>query len=515
MKQNNKKRTFKWKAPSIKWKLILYMLGFSALILIVLWLFQIVLLPFFYKFIMIRQIKNTAHTLAQSADDANIDIIAEELHEESNSCIYMLYFDSRSPIDYHANEDCAIHNSQGYTVRLLRELYQRAKANDGEAILLFYQDAFYAFLKQLNRSDDMRDFFSDEIALTGNQDESILYTVVSETFSGSDVMVVVNSPITPVDATINTLSTLFLFIAGVIVILALLLSLLISRRISKPIIEINDSAKILAEGRYDVNFRGHGYREAGELADTLNYAAEELSKVDTLKNELIANISHDLRTPLTMISGYSEIMRDLPGENTPENCQIIIDEANRLTSLVNDVLDISKLQSGNQSVNLEPLCITEAVKNAMGRYAKLRDIDGYIITFEADRDAVVSADRTRIMQVLYNLVNNAVTYTGEDKTVRITQCCEKGRVRISVTDSGEGIEADKLTLIWDRYYKVDKVHKRAAMGTGLGLSIVKGIIELHHGRCGVESKLGIGSTFWFELDEYSPEIEDEKKETVD
>ncbi len=515
MKQNNIKRTFKLKPPSIKWKLSLYMLGFSVMILLVLWLFQIVLLPFFYKYIMIEQIKDAAYTLAQASDHVNVDLTAETLHEEGNYCIYMLYFDGRSSIDYHANEDCAIHNSQGYTVKLLSELYQRAKANDGEAILLFYQDAFYAFLKQLNGSGDLRDFFSDEITITGDKDESILYTIVAETASGSDVMVVVNSPITPVDATVNTLSTIFLFIAGVIVILALLLSLIISRRISKPIIEISNSAKILAEGRYDANFRGRGYREAGELADTLNYAAEELSKVDNLKNELIANISHDLRTPLTMISGYSEIMRDLPGENNPENCQIIIDEAKRLTSLVNDVLDISKLQSGTQEMNMEPLCITETVEAAMDRYAKLREVDGYVITFDYDRAVTVMADRTRIMQVVYNLVNNAVTYTGADKTVRITQRCLGSRVRISVTDSGEGIDPDKLALIWDRYYKVDKIHKRAAMGTGLGLSIVKSITELHGGRCGVESSPGVGSTFWFELDEYIPQIGNENAEIVE
>ena len=164
---------------------------------------------------------------------------------------------------------------------------------------------------------------------------------------------------------------------------------------------------------------------------------------------------------------------------------------------------------------MEPLCITEAVEAAMERYAKLREVDGYVITFAADRKATVMADRTRIMQVVYNLVNNAVTYTGADKTVRIIQSCEDGKVRISVTDSGEGIEADKLALIWDRYYKVDKVHKRAAMGTGLGLSIVRSITHLHGGSCGVESTLGVGSTFWFELDEYIPEIGDGNSKTVE
>ena len=124
------------------------------------------------------------------------------------------------------------------------------------------------------------------------------------------------------------------------------LALFISSRLSKPLEQMNESAKQLGEGKYDIRFPEQGAREVAELAATLNYAAAELSKVEDLRRELIANVSHDLRTPLTMISGYAEVMRDIPGENTPENVQIVIDEANRLTGIVNDLLDLSKLQAG-------------------------------------------------------------------------------------------------------------------------------------------------------------------------
>lgn len=131
--------------------------------------------------------------------------------------------------------------------------------------------------------------------------------------------------------------------------LALIFAAIMSKKVSKPIIKINESAKELAKGNVAVHFDGEGYREITELNDTLNYAAEELSKVENLRRELIANVSHDLRTPLTMITGYAEVMRDIPGENTPENVQIIIDEANRLTSLVNDMLDISSFRPACRS----------------------------------------------------------------------------------------------------------------------------------------------------------------------
>ena len=290
-------------------------------------------------------------------------------------------------------------------------------------------------------------------------------------------------------------------IAAILLVGAMILAFLISKNISVPIQKMNSAAKRLAQGKYDADFEVTGYREVMELSESLTHASEELSKNDNLQKELIANISHDLRTPLTMIIGYSEVMRDLPGENTPENVQVIIDETQRLSDLVNDLMDLSKLQSGTRKLDMTPFDLTGVIKNVMGRYEKLTQKDGYRVEFSYDTSVSVLADQTMILQVVYNLINNAINYTGDDKLVRVTQkvISETGRVRISVTDSGAGIPADQIPLIWDRYYKIDKVHRRAMVGTGLGLSIVKHILEQHNTTYGVESKVGAGSTFWFEL----------------
>ena len=237
------------------------------------------------------------------------------------------------------------------------------------------------------------------------------------------------------------------------------------------------------------------------MSDSLTYASQELSKNDALQKELIANISHDLRTPLTMIVGYGEAMRDLPGENTPENVQVIIDETQRLSDLVNDLLDLSKLQAGTRKPVKEVFNLTDVIRETMGRYEKLTRKDGYSIELDCGETVYVLADKTMVLQVIYNLINNAINYTGEDRRVTVRQALtDEGKVRVSVMDSGEGIPADQLPLIWDRYYKVDKVHRRAMIGTGLGLSIVKSILEQHGNAYGVESQIGKGSTFWFEFD---------------
>ena len=314
-----------------------------------------------------------------------------------------------------------------------------------------------------------------------------------------EYLVVVESEITPVTSVVSTLRYQLIIMTAVIVILSVVVALVIAAGIAKPLSDTNEKAKQLARQNYDVTFSGEGYKEIRELNSTLTYAASELGKVDSLRKELIANISHDLRTPLTMITGYSEVMRDLPGEVTPENIQIIIDEANHLNSLVTDLLDISRLESGTADVARAPFSLTNCIKSIFSRYTKLIEVEGFNITFEHDGEVFVMGDELRMTQVLYNLINNAINYAGEDKTVIVRQTVHDGVVKVEVIDHGEGIPNDKLEYIWDRYYRVDKEHKQAKVGTGLGLSIVKNILKAHGASFGVESELGKGSDFYFEM----------------
>lgn len=335
--------------------------------------------------------------------------------------------------------------------------------------------------------------------------ESIIYVDVL-TSDNIACVLMVNTVLTPVSATVDTLRIQMIWITVVMIILSLLIALVISKKVSRSMIRVNNAAKKLAKGDFNVSFDGKDYREIAELSETLNQAATDLGKNEKLQKELIANVSHDLRTPLTMIIAYSEVMRDLPGENTPENVQVVIDEAKRLTNLVNDMLDISKLQAGALEMKLSEFNLTDRIQKVLERYNKLKEQDGYRIDFEYQEEVYVCADEFKIFQVIYNLINNAINYTGSDKRVLVRQLVKEQIVRIEVIDSGEGISEENLPYVWDRYYKVDKTHKRAVMGTGLGLSIVKNILELHHAEYGVESILSAGSKFWFEL----PVIEKEE-----
>ena len=495
MKWNNllrKKQKGKEKV-SIFWKIFAIFVAFIAVILSLLWVFQIGMLNTFYRSIKIHDIENSLKDISDNIDSDKLSTVLKNVANDKQICITLCTQDGSVIYAIDVLPNCIIHELSSY--RLARA-YELTVQNGG------------TFIERTMFNERKSQFFLGETD-DPNQIESVIYTKIATTKSGENILILLNTYISPVVSTVQTLKVQLLWITVIMIVLAVIMALLLAKNLSSPIVKINKSAKVLAQGKYDVDFDASGYREIAELANTLNYAAKELSKVEALQRELIANISHDLRTPLTMITGYAEVMRDIPNENTPENVQIIIDEAKRLTTLVNDVLDISKLQSGTIPFNGEVLNLTENIREILTRYTKLTE---YQIIFEANEDIYVYGDALKLSQVVYNLINNALTYIGEDKTVTIKQIHipavngKQNRVRIEVIDTGEGIEQSKLNDIWERYYKVDKNHKRAAIGTGLGLNIVKTILDMHQGATyGVKSQVGHGSTFWFELNIYHNE----------
>lgn len=492
----------KHKKLSIKVKIFLYLSVFVALMLVLLWLFQVVFLDTFYKAIKTNEINQSATLIRSLVEEEDYSARLDELSAKKEISIRLFTLTKENGITSVSNfYQTAQTRSQalrwiGGDRLLFQQFYQQATESGGKFLEKFSESELLNALKQ-NAGFSGRQPIPPDV---GRQmPESLLYGELFQGSDGTEYFLLIDSQITPVDATVSTLRTQFVWIALILLSFSVVLALLIARKISKPIIQINDSAKLLAAGDYSAQFTSQGYKEIAELGDTLNFAAGELSKVDELRRELIANISHDLRTPLTMITAYSEVMRDLPGENTPENVQVIIDEARRLTTLVNDLLDISKIQSGAQELCLTEYNLTESIHTTLLRYSKLVENDGYHIRFVSDQEVFVQADESKLSQVIYNLINNAVTYTGKDKAVTIRQIVLGNAVRIEVADTGDGIPADELPYIWDRYYKVDKTHKRARVGTGLGLSIVKAVLEMHGARYGVSSIPGQGSTFWFEL----------------
>lgn len=478
---------------SIRWQLFGYLALLIGGLLLVLWLFQVVFMDSFYKNIKKNEVIDVGGVIEKNFDNPNLLTMMNNLAEKRDVCIVIT--NSVGQTLYSSRNNVGNHTLLKLSPIEYCYLGVVAKQAGGE---ILYWDNNNKWQSPLNTQS----FFTQKnnIGIRNTRDNAVILTkVISQ--EDKDYIVMVNTFVSPVTATVSTIRKQLLYVTIIMLLLAFLLSLLIAKKIANPIIEMNDSAKALASANNKaVIFKSKGYKEISELSSTLTYVSAELAKTEGLRRELIANVSHDLRTPLTLICGYAEMMRDLPGENNPENTQVIIDEAKRLTALVNDMLDLSKLQAGTQGLEVKTYNLTQNIKEIMKRYAAFTEQEGYHINFEYDEEVEIEGDELKISQVIYNLINNAINYTGNDKKVAVNQKIVDNKVRIEVSDTGEGISKENLPYIWDRYYKVDKTHKRAAIGTGLGLSIVRNILEAHGARYGVESELNKGSTFWFELE---------------
>lgn len=472
---------------SIRSNIFIFISVLTLILITILWSLQSIFVSAAFKNAKEKDIERASSLISSPQSASNKDFIAD-ISREYGICIEVL--DCSSSFNLIQSSECQRKNC-----------FLHALMSNSSTYMLWLNNAMRS--EDLNHTEVIKKDDFDNYALVGidgdTQDTILSVTLVKNEDDMLVYMVVISSPIEPIGSTIKAFKTMLWIITAFLVLTAITISLILSKKISTPIAQMNNNAKRLARADYDVEFKEQGPSEIRELALTLNHTASELGKLDSMQKELIANISHDLRTPLTMISGYAEIMKDIPSEITPENLQIIVDETSRLTSLVNDLLSVSRLQSGSQKMNIQRVNLTNAVFQTVERYSKFKEHNDFIINFEYEDTVYIMADEIRLLQVIYNLINNAINYTGADRTVTVTQTVENGIVKIAVTDTGEGIKEEDLPLIWDRYYKVDKIHKRAVIGTGLGLSIVKNVLLLHGSRFGVSSELKKGSTFWFEF----------------
>ena len=258
----------------------------------------------------------------------------------------------------------------------------------------------------------------------------------------------------------------------------------------------------MGKGTYDVKFEANSYSELNNLADTLNTTAYELGMADNRLKDLIANVSHDLKTPLTMIRSYAEMIRDLSGNNPEKrnaHLQTIIDETERLNQIVSDMATISAMQTHKTVLERSTFDLSAAASAILASYDILSEQEGYKFIFNAPKDCLAYGDENKVKQVIANLINNAVKYCGEDKEILVNIKRIGKKWRVDIADHGPGISQEELPHVWDRYYKTSTNYVRPTEGSGLGLSIVKEILTLHHANFGVNSKVGKGTTFWFEL----------------
>jgi signal transduction histidine kinase len=474
----------------LKWKIFAFLLGFCALLLVVLWLFQIVFLDTFYKRIKVTEIRRGAAVIINNIESENISEIIADISDNSNITANITDLNGRNLLRTSPSDNRRRSEENAALITKARNMggeiheYITPSAVDRPRINMMN-----------GRTEGGRTMNFTRRMPT----QSLIYVKMANNKRGEQYAVIIRAVISPVNATVTTLRYQLYYISGIILFLSVILAIIIAKRVSKPIEEISQSAMTLANGNYNTRFTGKGFYEIAALSETLNTAAIELSRVDGLRRELLANVSHDLRTPLSLIYSYTEMMRDFPGEINPEQIQNIMNETRRLTTLVNDILDISKLENEMEKLNISRYNLTQSILETTEITEKLLKKEDFEITFSHNGGVYVDADKAKIDRAFYNLLINAINYSGSSRNILVAQTTANNRVRIEVKDYGEGIAKADLPFIWDMYYKSVKAHKRAVTGSGLGLSIVKKIINLHGGKYGVTSEPGKGSIFWFEL----------------
>ncbi len=459
----------------LKFRIWMYFILFTIAVFVLLWTFQILFLEKFYESMKVRDAAAAATKISdsyESMDKTEFRSFLNDVAVENDLCIEVLDRYGRSMYSVEVLGDCLIHGRENST---------------------------FTYVSDIVKNDDKEIRY--RIVNPRTHNEMLLYGCVLGDKDKPDGFLLLNSALVPVGSTVSIIKRQLMIITAFLIVIAFIISLFLSRRIARPITRITSSAEQLAKGNFNTKFDGRGYLESQTLADTLTYAEKELSRVDTMQRDLIANVSHDLRTPLTMLKAYAEMIRDLSGDNPVkrnEHLEIIINETDRLAMLVNDILDLSKLESGRQKLNPTEFGIRGKLTEIIDRFKGISEKQGYEIQFAPDKEITVCCDVVKIEQVIYNLINNAINYTGEDKKVYVRQINQPDGVLIEVEDTGDGIEEEKIKLIFDKYYRSEN-HKREVVGTGLGLSIVKAVLKLHNYDYGVRSTLGKGSVFWFRI----------------
>lgn len=456
------------KKSNIQTQTMKCLIVFSIIILLIMWGSQILFLTLFYEK---YQINNLEKVVSELSINTYTSEELENLAYKNNICIEYIYKDNIYLFNA-LNNNCLLDNKNIGINKIIANFIN--KSVDKEIIKL-----------------------NDPT----NNSKSILYNIKTQ----NNEYIILNTALEDVNSTTSVLRSQLIYITLIIIILAIIVSAYLSKMINKPILNITKEAKKLAKGNTELNIEKSNIKEIDDLAESLNYVSKEINKTDELRRDLLANVSHDLKTPLTMIKAYAEMVRDINKDKKArtENLNIIIEETDRLNLLVNDILNLSKLEANKENLEIKEFDLVELIKDIIKKYNIIKETENYNFILNLPKKALVSGDINKIGQVIYNLVNNAINYTGDDLIVKVEVIEKKKSYLVNITDTGKGIKEDELNIIWDKYYKNEKNHKRNKVGTGVGLSIVKNILNRHKFKYGVKSKIGSGTTFYFEITKIS------------
>ena len=331
------------------------------------------------------------------------------------------------------------------------------------------------------------------------------------------------SPVESMRESASISNRFLLYIGSVLIVVSILLIWYFSKRITDPIRELARLSDRMADLDFDAKYTSGGSNEIGELGENFNRMSEKLEstiselkkannslqkdieqkdKLEKMRNEFLGNVSHELKTPIALIQGYAEGLKEGVNEDAESRefyCDVIMDEASKMNQMVKNLLTLNQLEFGDEDIVFERFNLTALVKGVLQSMEIMADQAGAKIMLHTEEDIYAWADEFKVEQVVRNYVSNACHHVSGDMVIEVKMVQKDGKVRVSVFNTGNPIPEADAPHIWDKFYKVDKAHTREYGGNGIGLSIVKAIMKSFNQEYGVKN-YDNGVEFWFELD---------------
>lgn len=474
---------------SIGFKLFICFMFIVSLIIAMIYTLQIVLLPHFYRQETFKRVINTTNQVIKPFSDYVYLHKTESLYEmqkistKNNVCIYA--FDKSS------KQIMALSSSDFYCYL---DYLVAPISNQGS---LDESIQMKQYINLIDKQIKKRYFFT---VRPNNHIISQLFYGQKINVNNQNFYLFINTPYELVQPTVDVLKNQITLISFLAFGISLLLIIFLTDLVIKPIKKLSETAKLLGQGKFGIHFKSDSYNELNALANSLNIASKEIAKVDRLRKELLANLSHDLKTPLSSISAYAQLMSELgnvDSKTLKDNCEIIINEVSYINTLIDDMMVLSTLETSNERLNIVNFDVIKLINEILKLFSQSHF--NFELIYDVNQRHIVACDRNKLRIVLLNYISNAMKYAGSDlyigiKIEYLNQ--SDSHFLISVIDHGEGIDSSEIDKIWQRYYKTDRTLTRNIKGSGLGLAICKAVCERCNFNFGVTSVLNKETVFY-------------------
>lgn len=486
---------------SIKKQMAVMFIGLMAVVLLANWLINTFFLESYY-------IMKKKHVLVD---------VYEVINQVNDANAY-----TEEDFTDRLNDICIPNN---ITIVLMDEDYNPVVGTIDNKTLLPMRARLWAYIVGEDNGSDVEVIEKTENYVVQKSRESFNDTDYLECWGtlGTGYFFITRLPIESIRDSVR-ISTEFLTYFSIIgIVLSILLILWMSNKITKPIQELSELSKKMAELNFDVKYTSGGDNEIGQLGQHFNTMSEALetaiselktannelqkdnekkTQIDEMRKEFLSNVSHELKTPIALIQGYAEGLKECINDDAESRdfyCEVIMDEAGKMNNMVKKLLTLNQLEFGNDAVNMERFDIVTLIRGVIQSAGILAQQKEARILFQEKDPIYVWGDEFKVEEVVTNYISNALNHVDFDKVIEVKVTVSHGVARISVFNTGHPIPEGDLDKIWIKFYKVDKARTREYGGSGIGLSIVKAILDSFHQRCGAINYEN-GVEFWFTLD---------------